>query len=85
MRELLTHLPIVGTCGVVALLAGPLAQLPINLGAWLLEWLCRPTRAGDPRRAALHDSVSSMGRKPVSVNFSWKKRTDTNCALEKTN
>jgi hypothetical protein len=52
IRELLTHLPIVGTCGVIALLAGPLAQLPINLGAWLLEWLSRPTRAGDPRRAA---------------------------------
>ena len=48
MRELLTHLPIVGTCGVIALLAGPLARLPINFGAWLLEWLCRPTRAGDP-------------------------------------
>ncbi len=62
MRELLTYLPIVGTCGVVALLAGPLAQLTINLGAWLLEWLCRPTRAGDPRRAALHDSVNSITR-----------------------
>ncbi len=62
MRELLIHLPIVGTCGVVALLTGPLAQLPINLGAWLLEWLCRPTRAGDPRRAALHDSVHSITR-----------------------
>ena len=44
MRELLTHLPIVGTCGVIALLAGPLARLPINLGAWLLGWLCRPAR-----------------------------------------
>ena len=52
MRELLTQLPIVGTCGVIALLAGPLARLPINLGAWLLEWLCRPARACDPRRAA---------------------------------
>ena len=62
MRELLTHLPIVGTCGVIALLAGPLARLPINFGAWLLEWLCRPTRAGDPRRAALHDSVNGITR-----------------------
>ena len=60
--ELLTHLPIVGTCGVIALLAGPLARLPINLGAWLLERLCRPTRAGDPRRAALHDSVNGITR-----------------------
>ena len=62
MRDLLTHLPIVGTCGVIALLAGPLARLPINLGAWLLEWLSRPTRAGDPRRAALHDSVNGITR-----------------------
>ena len=52
IRELLTHLPVVGTCGVVALLAGPLALLPINLGAWLLEWLSRPTSACDPKRAA---------------------------------
>ena len=62
MRELLSHLPIVGTCGVIALLAGPLARLPINFGAWLLEWLCRPTRAGDPRRAALHDSANGITR-----------------------
>jgi len=62
MRELLTHLPIVGTCGVIALLAGPLARLPINLGAWFLGWLCRPTRAVDPRRAALHDSVNGITR-----------------------
>ena len=51
LRELLTHLPVVGTCGVVALLAGPLAQLPINLGAWLLDWLSSSSRTGDPRRA----------------------------------
>ena len=62
IRELLTHLPIVGTCGVIALLAGPLARLPINLGAWLLERLCCPTRAVDPKRAALHDSVNSITR-----------------------
>jgi hypothetical protein len=34
-----------GTLGVVALLAGPLARLPIDLGAWLLDrfdrWLRR--------------------------------------------
>ena len=52
IHELFTHLPIVGTCGVIALLAGPLAQLTINLGAWLLEWLSRPTSACDPKRAA---------------------------------
>ena len=49
---MLTHYPILGTCGMIALLAGSLARLPINFGAWLLEWLSRPTRAGDPRRAA---------------------------------
>ena len=52
-RELLTHLPAVGTCGVIALLAGPLAQLPINLGAWLLDWLSSSSRTGDPRRARI--------------------------------
>ena len=56
MRELLTYLPIVGACGVVALLAGPLAQLPINLGAWLLDWLSSPSRA------ALPDSVNGITR-----------------------
>ena len=74
MGELLTHLPIVGTCGVVALLAGPLAQLTINLGAWLLEWLCRPTRAGDPRQAALHDSVNSITRWRTAQVFSQHPR-----------
>jgi len=47
LRELLTHLPVIGTCGV----AGLLAQLPINLGAWLLDWLSSSSRTGDPRRA----------------------------------
>jgi hypothetical protein len=37
MHHLMTNLPVVGTLGVVALLAGPLARLPIDLGAWLLE------------------------------------------------
>jgi hypothetical protein len=41
MYYLMRNLPVVGTLGVVALLAGPLARLPIDLGAWLLErWLC---------------------------------------------
>jgi hypothetical protein len=42
MHHLIMNLPIVGTLGVVALLVGPLARLPIDLGAWLLErgaWL----------------------------------------------
>ena len=67
MRELLTHLPIVGTCGVIALLAGPLARLPIDLGAWLLKWLCRPTRAGDARQAALRDSDNGITRWRTAV------------------
>ena len=65
MCELLTHLPIVGTCGVIALLAGPLARLPINFGAWLLEWLCRPTRAGDPSLTLNACCRTSSGDKRV--------------------
>jgi hypothetical protein len=46
MYHLMNNLPEFGTLGVVALLAGPLARLPIDLGAWLLErparWLCQP-------------------------------------------
>jgi hypothetical protein len=36
MHHLMMNLPTVGTLGLVALLAGPLARLPIDLGAWLL-------------------------------------------------
>jgi hypothetical protein len=35
----LHNLPVFGALGVLALLAGPLARLPIDLGAWLLERL----------------------------------------------
>ena len=38
---LMRNLPVFGTLGVVALLAGPLARLPIDLGAWLLDLLDR--------------------------------------------
>jgi hypothetical protein len=45
MYHLMRNLPVFGTLGVVALLAGPLARLPIDLGAWLLDrlvrWICR--------------------------------------------
>ena len=45
MYHLMRNLPVVGTLGVVAMLAGPLARLPIDLGAWLLDllvrWICR--------------------------------------------
>jgi hypothetical protein len=52
MHHLLGNLPVIGTLGVVALFAGPLACLPIKAGAWLLEsfdrWLRR--RANSSRR-----------------------------------
>ena len=45
MHHLMSNLPVVGTLGVVAVLVGPLARLPIDVGAWLLErWLCGRTR-----------------------------------------
>jgi hypothetical protein len=44
MHHLMINLPVLGTMGVAAMLAGPLARLPIDLGAWLLEmlvqWIC---------------------------------------------
>lgn len=41
MHHLMMNLPVVGTLAVSALLAGPLARLPIDLGAWLLEMLAQ--------------------------------------------
>jgi hypothetical protein len=41
MYHLMNNLPVFGTLGMVALLVGPLARLPIDLGAWLLEMLVR--------------------------------------------
>jgi hypothetical protein len=41
MHHLLNNLPVLGTLGMVAMLAGPLARLPIDLGAWFLDWLVR--------------------------------------------
>jgi hypothetical protein len=44
MYHLLQNLPVLGTLGVAAMLVGPLARVPIDLGAWMLEmlvrWLC---------------------------------------------
>ncbi len=37
MYHLMMNLPMVGTLGVAAMLAGPLARLPIDIGAWVLE------------------------------------------------
>ena len=44
MYHLLSSLPVLGTLGVAAVLVGPLARLPIDLGAWaldmLFQWIC---------------------------------------------
>ena len=37
MHHLMMNLPVLGTFGVAAVLVGPLARVPIDLGAWLLE------------------------------------------------
>jgi hypothetical protein len=37
MYHLMMNLPVFATLGVVAVLVGPVARLPIDLGAWLLE------------------------------------------------
>jgi hypothetical protein len=36
MHHLMMTLPKIGTLAILSLLAGPLARLPIDLGAWLL-------------------------------------------------
>jgi hypothetical protein len=41
MYHLINNLPVIGTFGMVAMLTGPLARLPIDLGAWILELLVR--------------------------------------------
>ena len=48
-HHLMSDLPVVGTLGVVALLAGPLARLPIDPGARLLERLARWIREARAR------------------------------------
>jgi hypothetical protein len=50
MYHLMKTLPVYGTLGVVALLAGPLARLPIDLGAWFLEMLVRRVAGPGPER-----------------------------------
>ena len=50
MYHLMKTLPVFGTLGVVALLAGPLARLPIDLGAWFLEMLVRRVAGPGPER-----------------------------------
>lgn len=41
MYHLMHNLPVLGTLGVAAVLVGPLARLPIDVGAWLLDRLCQ--------------------------------------------
>ena len=41
MHHLMNNLPVFGTLGMAAVLVGPLARLPIDLGAWLLDILVR--------------------------------------------
>jgi hypothetical protein len=36
MHHLMMSLPTIGTLAILSLLAGPLARLPIDLGAWFL-------------------------------------------------
>jgi len=39
MHHLMSNLPVFATLGMAAILVGPLARVPIDLGAWLLEML----------------------------------------------
>ncbi len=39
MYHLINNLPVFATLGMVALMTGPLARVPIDLGAWLLDIL----------------------------------------------
>jgi hypothetical protein len=63
MYHLMQNLPVLGTLGMAAMLAGPLARLPIDLGAWLLDtlvsWLCPGI---DARRATGRGTVASRRR-----------------------
>jgi hypothetical protein len=67
MHHLMMNLPVLGTLGVVALLAGPLARLPIDLGAWLLEmlarWMCG-TGTRDGVRISTERRTNELGLRP---------------------
>ena len=72
MYHLMTNLPVLGTLGVAALLVGPLARLPIDLGAFLLERFERWLRervinrgAGVRRPAGTGAGVRCHRRGPV--------------------
>ena len=85
MHRLMENLPVVGTFGVVAVLFGSLARLPIDLGAWMLDrlerWLrarlasnARP-RADRPRleRPRLHCTGRRAGRRLEGLVDSERK------------
>jgi hypothetical protein len=36
MHNLMMNLPVLGTIGMAAMMVGPLARVPIDLGAWML-------------------------------------------------
>ena len=39
MHHLIQNLPVLGTLGMAAMLTGPSARVPIDLGAWAIEAL----------------------------------------------
>ena len=66
MYHLMKTLPVFGTLGVVALLAGPLARLPIDMGAWLLELLVRRVAGPGPEREGNGYEVVNSGPRRLS-------------------
>ena len=52
MHHLITNLPVFGTLAMAALLTGPLARLPIDTGAWLLD-RCLPKTTGTAEQTDL--------------------------------
>jgi hypothetical protein len=49
MHHLISNLPLFGTFGMAAMLVGPLARVPIDLGAWLLEMVVARMSHSEPR------------------------------------
>ena len=68
MYHLMNNLPVFGTLGMVALLAGPLARLPIDLGAWLLEMLVRWMCDTGPRIDTDGAVPAGAGRRMASAS-----------------
>jgi hypothetical protein len=81
MYHLLMNLPVVGTLGVAALLVGPLARAPIDLGAWLLEHLDRRLSAASWITQRL---MRQCGVTPVNQCGEWRSRLTTEVAVGRT-